>query len=689
MVVSNRQRRILEVLLQRREATAAEIAEEIQISPRTVHRDMTEIKTLLSEYGLALVTKSGKGIAIEGSDESVRHFQRMLASFETVTYSSLERKTLIGCLLLEAHEPIKLLALAYEVHAAVPTISRDLDEIEPTIERFGLELVRRRGYGVEIAGSEHDKRSLIEWLAQQYLDESDLFGPDPEAEHAWPVTRKLLQLAGKEHFLKIERIVWGLEEKAPSRLSENAYTRLLLRLSIAVARMQSGHYLSPEPEDMPDREIAPAPYLEPFLKAFSWEWPKAERSYAAALLSGAGEEAAMNQELLLHQNGAAASDAAIRLIRSVGKRMHMPFSEDESLLEGLIRHMAPSLERMRRSETIRNPLLPQIKKDFAKLFNGIQSAVRETLVGMDVPDEEIGYLAMHFGASIERLNQSRPVKAMMVCTSGIGSSKLLSVRIAKRFPQVEFVGHYSWYEASRMPEDRYDLIISTVDLPIDASRYIKISPLLTPEETEKLRGYLGQLPADKEGKNEPDKPRATGSWERMKLVSAYTSAVVSVLEPFEVHRLPNLDGCKEEKLEKTITAMLDTFAFPKASAAAIRDALLEREKHGSQAIGGTKLALFHTRNEHIEKPDLKLFRLDEPLWLGADGEAEVRQILLMLAPLQVSRPMLEVLSDISAMLLQDEFIRLLEHADIEEIKPYISQELDTLLQSKWRGRELP
>lgn len=687
MVVSNRQRRILEVLLQRREATAAEIAEEIQISARTVHRDMTEMKTLLSDYGLTLAAKSGKGIAIEGSDESIRHFQKMLTSFETVTYSSLERKTLIGCMLLEAHEPIKLLALAYEVHAAVPTISRDLDEIAPTIEKFGLELVRRRGYGVEIADSERDKRSLIEWLAQQYLDESDLFGPNPEAEHAWPVTRKLLQLAGKEHFLKIERIVWGLEEKGPSRLSENAYTRLLLKLSIAVARMRSGHYLAHE--ERPDRETPLAPYLEPFLKAFPWEWPDAERAYAAALLSGAGEEAAMNQELLLHQNGAAASDTAIRLIRSVGKRMHMPFSEDESLLEGLIRHMAPSLERIRRSETIRNPLLPQIKKDFEKLFGVIQSAVLETLEGIDVPDEEIGYLAMHFGASIERLNQSRPLKAMMVCTSGIGSSKLLSVRIAKRFPQVEFIGHYSWYEASRMPEDRYDLIISTVDLPIDGGRYIKISPLLTPEETEKLRGYLGQLPADKEEKNEPQKPRASGSWERMKLVSAYTSEVVSVLEPFDVHRLPNIEGNREEKLEKTITAMLDTLEFPKASAEAIRDALLEREKHGSQAIGGTKLALFHTRNEHIEKPELKLFRLDEPLWLGANGEAEVRQILLMLAPLQVSRPMLEVLSDISAMLLQDDFTRLLEHADIEEIKPYISQELDTLLQSKWRGRELP
>lgn len=688
MIVSNRQRRILEVLLQRREATAAEIAEEVQISARTVHRDMPEIKAMLADYGLSLAAKSGKGIAIEGTDESIRHFQRMLYSFDTAAYSTLERKTLIACILLEAHEPIKLFTLACEVHTAIPTVSRDLDEITPTMDRFGIKLVRRRGYGVELAGRETDKRALIEWLVQQYLDESDLFGPDPDTEYAWPVTRKLLQMAGKAHFLEVERIVWGLEEKAPSRLSESAYTRLLLKLSIAIARMQSGYTLSSEERPDKEKQFTRHPYLEPFLKAFPWEWPEAERASAAALLTGANEEARMNQDLLLHQNGSAASDTVIRLIRSVGKRMNMPFSEDRSLLEGLIRHMAPSLERIRNSETIRNPLLPQIKKDFAKLFEVIHSAVQETMEGMDVPDEEIGYLAMHFGASIERLNLSRSVKAMMVCTSGIGSSKLLSVRIAKRFPQIEFIGHYSWYEASRVPEERYDLIISTVDLPIDGGRYIKISPLLTPEETEKLRSFLGQMPAEKEELAEPEGPKASGSWERMKLVSAYASAAVSVLEPFAVYHLRDYEGDGAVKLKNIVTAMLDTLPLSGQNASAIRDLLLEREKHGSQAIGGTNLALFHTRSEFIEKAELRLFRLEQPLWLGADGETEVRQILLMLAPLQVSRAMLEVLSDISAMLLQEEFIQLLEQADTEKIKPYISKELDILLQSKWRGREL-
>ncbi|MCR2807657.1 BglG family transcription antiterminator [Paenibacillus soyae] len=686
MIVSNRQRRILEMLLHRREATASEIAEEVQISARTVHRDLREIKALLSDYGLSLMTKSGKGITIEGADEATRQFQKMLAHFETVAYASEERKTLIQCRLLEENEPLKLFTLAYELHAAVPTVTRDLDEIGPHLGKYGLELIRRRGYGVEIEGHEAGKRALIEWLAEQFLDESDLFGPASEAEHAWPVTRKLLQMVGKEHFLTIERMVWGLEEKSPSRLSESAYTRLLLRLSIAVARMKGGHWLG-SADGEGERESVLHPYLEPFLSTFPWEWPNSERASVIGLLSSASAEAEKQQELLLHQHGAAAADAAWRLIRSVGMRMNVPLGEDQSLLEGLAHHLAPAMERMRKKETIRNPLLPQIKKDFAELFDILQDAAREQLTGIEVPEEELGYMVMHFGASLERLHVSRPVRAMIVCTSGIGSSRLLAVRIEKQFPQIEFIGNYSWYEASRVPKERYELIISTVDLPIEPERYVKISPLLTMEETEKLRVFLERLPVNRRTEEEGKSKDASG-WERMKRISDYTTAVVDVLAPFAVHRLRGLAG-QPAGLGAVIDRILLTLSLSEDAHASVQHRLIEREKAGSQAIAGTKLALFHTRSEHIEKPVLRLYNLDEPLWLGEDGSAEVRQVLLMLAPQQLSRPMLEVLSEISALLLQQEFVELLEQGDSEVIKPYISQELESFIQSKWRGREEP
>ncbi|WP_367903418.1 BglG family transcription antiterminator [Paenibacillus sp. PL2-23] len=330
----------------------------------------------------------------------------------------------------------------------------------------------------------------------------------------------------------------------------------------------------------------------------------------------------------------------------------------------------------------------------AELYDVLQQASQELMgeAGMSIPDEEVGYLTIHFGASLERLNISRPVRAMIVCTSGIGSSKLLSVRIEKKFPQVEFIGHYSWYEASRVPRDRYDLIISTVDLPIDGDRYVKISPLLTLEETEKLQGFLKRLPAAHELGTESGQESSlkdTSGWERMKRISEYSSAVVEVLEPFAVHRISaNAEGGEAAAaLSQTIDAIMRTLGLGADIESSVKARLLEREKRGSQAIAGTNLALFHTRSEYVEKPLLRLYLLGEPLRLGDDGEASVAQVLLMLAPDKVSRPMLEVLSEISAMLLQQPFVELLAEGNGEAIKLYLSQELEAFIQSKWRGRE--
>lgn len=49
---------------------------------------------------------------------------------------------------------------------------------------------------------------------------------------------------------------------------------------------------------------------------------------------------------------------------------------------------------------ISNPLLENIKEDYAELFEVVKQAVEQTLVNRDVPEEEIGYLVLHFGSAL-------------------------------------------------------------------------------------------------------------------------------------------------------------------------------------------------------------------------------------------------------------------------------------------------
>ena len=93
----------------------------------------------------------------------------------------------------------------------------------------------------------------------------------------------------------------------------------------------------------------------------------------------------------------------------------------------------------------------------------------------------------------------------------------------------------------------------------------------------------------------------------------------------------------------------------------------------SQVIPGTSLALFHTRTRFVSYRSLALFRLEEPVVL--DGDTEVSALLFMLAPRELSRESLEVLSEISALLLKPELVELLETGERQEIRNFLATEL--------------
>lgn len=682
---STRQRRIIELLLDRKqEITAADIAAIVGTSTRTIHRELLEIEPMLEAGGIKLHKIAGLGIKVEADPESLASFKAEINRNDPLEYSADERKILILCRLLDHDEPVKLFALAAGLRVTMPTVTHDLDELEEMIAKQGLILVRRRGYGVEITGPETAKRSLISLLAHNYLDDSDVFGQFKDQTVVHPVTAELLRMVGKASFMKLEQALWELNDEWRSTLSESAYTRLLIKLSVALTRIGRGHLIAS------GSDIGDAPrddrFLNRLLAALKLQLPEEEKQYFASLIAQAEEP---DDALLIYQGDMPVIETVTLLIRYVQERIHMPLLQDRSLAEGLIQHIKPAFQRIRDGIAIRNPMLVPIKKDYGRLFSIVRQGVNELVHHLEVPDEEIGYIVMHFGAALERLKQfPRKIRAVLVCTSGIGSSKLLAVRIAKELPQIELIGHYSWYEAARLPSSQYDLIVSTVDLPLEPDQYIKLSPLLTREETSKLRSHIEGTtlkklaPADNgEGDTGEQTPL-----DRLMLLQLYSAEILRLLDGFRVHDLTvKRDETKLESLLPEMIALLgrqDTSENGDKIAAQ----LLARERQGSLVIPDTELALIHTRSEWIRDPLLALYRYNEPLLMSEDGSSAARQILMMLGPLNPGKYALEILSEISAMLLLPDTVEALTSGDTSSIKAFISHKLELYIKTKldWR-----
>ena len=75
---------------------------------------------------------------------------------------------------------------------------------------------------------------------------------------------------------------------------------------------------------------------------------------------------------------------------------------DSSLYTGLLAHLDRAIQRLRENLNIYNPLLPEIKEDYPALFDLVNRGMEKVFVDEEIPEEEVGFVAMHFGAALDR-----------------------------------------------------------------------------------------------------------------------------------------------------------------------------------------------------------------------------------------------------------------------------------------------
>ena len=67
--------------------------------------------------------------------------------------------------------------------------------------------------------------------------------------------------------------------------------------------------------------------------------------------------------------------------------------------------------------------------------------VNEHLLSIEIPESEIGYIAIHIGAAMENEGklEGRIYRVAVACASGIGTSRLLTTRLQKEFKVIQVI----------------------------------------------------------------------------------------------------------------------------------------------------------------------------------------------------------------------------------------------------------
>lgn len=643
--------------------TVRDLSDELDVSERTVKRELPGLEQWLSARGAVLIRKPGAGVRLEAASPQLDALMEELsAAGPARDYSKDERHYFLISELLLTAEPVKSYSFASQFKVTESTLSADLDRAEQWLAPFGLRLIRKPGYGVYVEGSENAIRSALIQLVYESIAEDQVAGllsrtdtePDAGSDPARVrshIRSRLLNLIDEGAAEQLQRMVEELERSLDLKLTDSAYIGLGVHLALAIHRIRSGQRIVIEPHildglrGLPEFEKAQklASRLEEMLDI---EIPDDEVGYITMHLKGAETRPDGERDNYYDY----VSFDLVRLARNMLKVAEAEFGYElkgsSKLFAGFVHHLGPAVERLKLGLDIRNPLLRQIREQYEDVF-AIAVKCAQLLaeyVDRKVPESEVAYIAMHIGAMSEYARAERPSpKVLIACASGMGTSGLLMARVRKEFPAFNLIGIASASEAAE--NDDADFIVSTVDVETEIP-VVRVSVLLSFDDVENIRRFV----KEEQQFFVKKKPRRNVQADLVGTLEEHRQTLEGILDLMK--HVDIADGFASRDVGELIAAIAERFTENTDNAAVLERELHERERLGETVLSQDGLILLHCRSEVIGRLTLAIFRFPE----GIDAESEDKPIrlkaaLLLLAPKASGKSYLQAAGEISKSLI--------------------------------------
>ncbi|CAM4156805.1 BglG family transcription antiterminator [Paenibacillus alkaliterrae] len=683
---NSRQKQILALLLQSAyPVTLKVMSEEIGLSIRTIQRELEGISEQLVPFDLIFVKKTGVGLSIEGSETAKKQLQHLLSvSTSSKNFSQEERRHLLIPMLLYKREWTKLYYFSSKLKVTEATISNDLDKLEPWFEKHRIQLVRKPGIGVCIEADEKSIRgAIIDHLYQhvsqeQLMDILSSYSFRGQSKLELSIRNQLLHFIDPAIVNDIEHIVQRSEAQRGYEMTDSAYVGFVVHIALAVQRIKSGERIAMDAEALhklqSTREFKWARQMAEELSIqLDITIPEDEMGYITMHLLGA-----KGKRLLLSEDKQRESSGEFyvhRLVRIMENELKITFDNDHSLNEALLVHLEAAINRIRLHMEIRNPLLDHIRETYPDIYRAARKAslfLQEELQA-EVPEEETGYLAMHFGAAIMRAKTNTPQRfqVLLACSSGMGTSKLLAAQIERNFPHIHIIDTVSLLqlESALQRGGPIDLIISTVQFEHEKHRVVVVNSFLKQVDIDLINMHLYSLPLSS-GLVQTEYIEIEDT---VMTVNRYGEGVVQLTNHmFFADRLEA--SSKLAVIKKS--AALAALKVPAIHEDQLVHDLLQREELGGIVLEASGLSMLHCRSEAVPVLMVGVLRFMKAVpWSSAGNDSLVQTVLLLLAPRTAPKEHIETIGEISAMLIEDDFVDKL----IRQEFPSLQKELKSVI----------
>ncbi|HCM89996.1 MULTISPECIES: PTS sugar transporter subunit IIA [Vagococcus] len=593
-MLSKRERKLLKLLLNQEDYQSANFfRDSLKVSTKTIYKDLEEIQSELQPLDIKINKVPRKGIKLE-YQEKQREQIKLLFLYETTSQEKFTpeyRQLIILEKELFSKETLTYQEYANLFYVTPQTVKNDRDEVSNFFEKYNVDFSKIKQHVYE--------ESLIQKILHDYIQNQKI-----------KTKQDLHFLFDKTLIEKTENYVDEMIENAQLNLSNYMKQSLFHKLLIFFTRTGIGNHIEIERKMMfleiqnMELYMSSMSLSEKINKDLGIVFTTSDIQYLSSCLFSHGIQPFVMDinmdEYFEHE--------VLKMISQMSLLLDVNFSDDRELPKFLLSHIIPMVHRLNTGIHVRNPLLNSIKKQYSTMFSLVRLVISglEESFGIILPDDEIGFLTIHFQLAFEKIEVTKHV--LIVCSYGIVTSELILNRIERNISKNIIIEISDEKTLNKVDISSVDLIISTVPLEIEEklTPVIYVSPLPSNEEISKISSVISEM--DQFGQN-------FSSEKNIK-----NDLIINYLDPRLLFFERKFDN-KEDVLS-FISQEMKALSFVEPS---FEQQLLKREEMGSTGLD-IGVAFPHGDPKTVVETKLAIVCLEEPiLW----GEVQVKVICLV------------------------------------------------------------
>ena len=602
ITLNERQNSILKYLYNKKDYTTInEISKEFKVSVRTIRYDLDNIEYMLKDNDkISLVRTPRYGIKLEFKGK--RDILTFSSIFDCVEINSPEDRVIfIAINLLIGNSKVEELANMLSI--SKNTVVSDLKKAKEILNNLRINVISKAYVGTCIEGDEEDVRYAFINLYYK-ISNADNY--------------KLLKMIIDDFDSvknDIEERIHKVENKLSLEYSDTSFKELIIIIMYCFMRM--GEYSNFNYSEEYIHEKEQEEEFEAIQYAFADKTEdKKEICYLMKWFKSAKVMSFINDKSDVKMDGN--KYLAMRIIEDMEKYTGIDYSNDFDFVNSVVMHFSVAMYRMQNNFKIENPLKEDIKMRLGIIYQITEDIMKkyESEIGVEFPDDEVSYMAMHFGAAFERKTQEIfDTKALIVCNSGLATAGLLSARMEVMLPQIQVEGvcRLNNLEDELKSKD-VDIIISTVPIRNTDIEYVEVNPMLNIDDVLKLKKLAFNNVYEKSSEY---------------LVSKYkgdkVSSVAEIIKKSNAAFLYDADNWRDAIAE----ASKPLIKSGDIKEEYVDDMIKAIEDLGTYMVFIPEIAFVHASNKNVVNNAVSMLTLKNEIYFGDNSEVRIKSVVVL------------------------------------------------------------